>query len=83
MGQKPLGAKRDMKNNLGEIKTTVICVAIWVITGFYFALPYFHEKDVWQPETYAVLMGFIGGLLLLLAPNRFVDFLFKWLDKKK
>lgn len=72
-----------MKKNLKEIKTTIIGLIVWIITGFYFAMPYFSDRELWNPEHYEVVTGFIGGLLLLLAPDRFIDFLFGYLNKKK
>ena len=69
-------------NNLREIKTTIIGLIVWIITGLYFAMPYFSDRELWQSEHYEVACGFIGGLLLLLAPDRFLKFLFGWLDKK-
>jgi len=72
-----------MKKNIKEIKTTIIGLVLWALTIAYFVLPFFHEKELWQPELYAIAIGFTGGLLLLLAPDRFVDFLFGYLNKKK
>jgi hypothetical protein len=69
--------------NIKEIKTTIIGLLVWIITGLYFAMPYFSEKELWQPDHYEVVIGFVGGLLLLLAPDRFITFLFGWLNKKK
>lgn len=74
---------RDMKKNLKEIKTTVIGLIIWIATGFYFAMPYFSERELWEVHHYEVVSGVIAGLLLLLAPDRFIDFLFGYLSKKK
>ena len=71
------------KNNLKEVKTTIIGLIIWVATGFYFVMPYFSEKELWEVSHYEVVSGFIAGLLLLLAPDRFVEFLFGWLNKRK
>lgn len=75
--------KKKISNNLKEIKTTVIGVLVWIITGVYFFLPYFSDRELWEPQHYEVTFGFLGGLLLLLAPDRFIDFLFAWLNKKK
>lgn len=71
-----------MKNNIKQIKTTVTGIAVWVITGLYFVLPYYSDRHLWQSEHWEVSAGFIGGLLLILAPDRFLRFLFGWLDKK-
>ncbi len=68
--------------NFKEIKTTIIGLIIWVITGFYFAQPYISEKDLWEVSNAWVTAGFVTGLLLMLAPDRFLTFLFGWLDKK-
>ena len=69
--------------NIKEIKTTLIGIIVWIVTGLYFAMPYFSEKELWQPELYGVVIGIVSGLLLLLAPDRFITFLFGWLAKKK
>ena len=74
---------KKITNNLKEIKTTVIGVLVWIITGAYFFTPYFSDRELWVPEHYEVTVGFIGGLLLLLAPDRFIEFLFGWLNKTK
>jgi len=72
-----------MKNNVKEIKTTIIGIVIWIVTGFYFVTPYFSELELWKPDLYGVVIGIVGGLLLLLAPDRFITFLFGWLNKRK
>ena len=71
-----------MTKNFKQIKSTIIGFLIWIGTGFYFVYPYFH-KGLWEPHEYAVGVGVICGLALMLAPDRFVDWMFKWLDKKK
>lgn len=72
-----------MTKNFKEIKTTIIGLLVWIITGIYFLLPYFSDRKLWEVEHYEVGIGFIGGLLLMLAPDRFIDFVFGWLKKKK
>ncbi len=69
--------------NFKELKTTILGFSVWVITGVYFFMPYFSEQATWEPVHYEVTFGFIGGLLLMLAPDRFIDFLFGWLNRKK
>jgi len=75
--------KKHVGHNFKEVKTTIIGSLLWVITGIYFFLPYFSDRELWIAEHYEVMSGFIGGLLLMLAPDRFVDFLFTWLNRKK
>ena len=75
--------KKKITNNFKEIKTTIIGLLLWIITGFYFFTPYFMDRATWETEHYEVGFGFISGLLLMLAPDRFIDFLFIWLNKKK
>lgn len=75
--------KKSISNNFKEIKTTIIGLLMWAITGVYFFMPYFSKQATWTTEHYEVTFGFIGGLLLMLAPDRFIDFLFKWMDKRK
>lgn len=72
-----------MKKKLKELKYTILGLSVWVITGVYFFLPYFLEQATWIPLHYEVTGGFIGGLLLMLAPDRFIDFLFNWMNRKK
>lgn len=74
---------RKVKNNIKEIKTTIIGLIIWSVTGAYSVMPYFSDRELWEVDHYYAVSGFIGGLLLLLAPDRFVSFLFGWLNKKK
>jgi len=69
--------------NFKELKTTLAGFAVWIMDGFYFMAPYFSDKHLWHVNEYAVGIGVVAGLLLILAPDRFVDFLFKWMDKKK
>ena len=71
-----------MKSNIKEIKTTITGLLVWIITGFYFLFPYFSDRELWQSEHWEVSCGFIGGLLLILAPDKFLKFLFGWLERK-
>jgi len=75
--------QKKISNNLKEVKTTVSGVLIWVVTGVYFFMPYFSDRELWETEHYEVTSGFMVGLLLILAPDRLIDFLFVWLNKKK
>lgn len=68
--------------NFKEIKTTIIGFILWVIAGLYFALPYFSEKDLWETNPIWVASLFVAGLLFMAAPDRFISFLFGWLNKK-
>lgn len=68
--------------NLKELKTTIIGLIIWVATGLYFVTPYFSDKELWEIDNIYVISGVVAGLLLLLAPDKFVTFLFGWLSKK-
>lgn len=71
-----------MKNNLKEIKTTILGTIIFIIGVLYFALPYFHVHELWEPNaTYAAIISFVG-VGLLLAPDSILDFAKKKLDKK-
>lgn len=75
--------KKSISNNLKEWKTTVSGFLVWIVTGVYFFMPYFSDRDLWEVNHYEATGGFIVGLLLILAPDRLVDFLFKWMDKRK
>lgn len=68
--------------NFKEIKTTIIGFVLWIIAGLYFGLPYFSEKDLWETNNIWVTGMVLGGFLCMLAPDRFLDFLFGWLKKK-
>ena len=68
--------------NFKEIKTTLIGLILWVVDGFYFAMPYFNDNDLWESNGYWVVGLFVGGLLFMAAPDRFINFLFGWLNKK-
>jgi len=68
--------------NVKELKTTIIGLIIWVATGLYFVTPYFSDKELWEIDNIYVISGVVAGLLLLLAPDKFVTFLFGWLSKK-
>lgn len=72
----------DAMKNFKEIKTTILGFIILIASGFYFALPYFSEKELWEVSTVYVIGGIVAGILLLLAPDKFVDFLFSWANKK-
>jgi len=69
--------------NLREIKTTITGFIVWVITVFYFITPYFSDRELWESKHYELIGGFIIGLLLLLAPDRLINFMFGWLNKRK
>lgn len=69
-------------NNLKEIKTTVTGLIIWIATGIYFVAPYIAEKELWETTHWEVSAGFISGLLLILAPDKFLSFVFGWLERK-
>jgi hypothetical protein len=71
-----------MKNNIREIKTTITGIVVWIITGLYFAMPYFSDRDLWESEHWEVTAGFIIGLGLIIAPDRFLKWAFGWLAKK-
>ncbi len=68
--------------NIKEIKTTILGSIIFVIGVLYFALPYFHVHELWEPN--AIWAGIIAGsgVMLLLAPDSILDFAKKKLDKK-
>lgn len=68
--------------NFKEIKTTIIGFLLWVISGLYLGLPYFSEKELWEIDSVYVISLFVGGLALMLAPDRFLDILFGWMKKK-
>jgi len=72
-----------MTKNLKAIKTTIMGFLVWIATGFYAVTPYFSEKELWEVHQYEVWAGVFVGALLLIAPDRLVDWAFKWLDKKK
>jgi hypothetical protein len=71
-----------MKNNLKEIKTTILGTIIFLIGVLYFALPYFHVHELWEPSALHAGMIAGAGVLLLLAPDSILDFAKKKLDKK-
>lgn len=69
-------------NNLKEIKTTILGSLLIIFGVMYFAMPYFSERELWQVNNLYLGSLFIGGILLLLAPDRMLDFAFGWLKKK-
>ena len=69
-------------NNLKEYKTTAVGLIVWLATGAYFTLPYYHTSPLWEVNQIYVGCGVIAGAMLLLAPDRFVNFVFGWLKKK-
>lgn len=75
--------RKKISRNLKEWKTTAIGLALWIMTGFYFFMPYFSDRQLWEPEHYEVGFGVISGLILLIAPDRLIDFLFTWRGGKK
>ena len=71
-----------MKTNLSEVKTTILGVLCLIVAMLYFALPYFHATDLWDIKEYWLAALVIAGFLLLLAPDKFVNFLFSWMHKR-
>ena len=71
-----------MKNNLKEIKTTILGSLLIVVGLAYFALPYFSDRELWEVNNIYLSVCFIGGILFLVAPDRIVNWAFKWMDKK-
>ena len=78
-----MARKKSISNNFKEVKTTITGVCVWIVTGVYFFMPYFSDRELWEADHYEVVCGFIMGLLLILAPDRLIDFMFGWLNKKK
>lgn len=68
--------------NFKEIKTTILGLLLWVVDAFYFGLPYFSDKDLWEANTVYEVALFVSGLGLLLAPDNFIQLFFGWLKKK-
>lgn len=71
-----------MKNNLKEIKTTIMGILMFVVGLAYFGMPYFSEKDLWEVNN--LYLGFlvVGGILLLLAPDDIIRILLGWIRKR-
>ena len=69
--------------NIKELKTTLVGVFVWILTGVYFFTPYFSDRKLWEVAHYEVTIGFLLGIGLILAPDRAIDFAFGWLNKKK
>lgn len=67
--------------NLKEVKTTVLGFLVIIGAAFYGIAPYFRES-LWQVESLYVVGGILAGCLLLLAPDRIINWAFKWMDKK-
>jgi hypothetical protein len=68
--------------NFKEIKTTVIGFLLWIIAGVYLAMPFFSDKELWEPNSLYVIGLFASGLALMLSPDRFLEILFGWMKKK-
>lgn len=72
-----------MANNLKEIKTTILGALLLIVGLVYFALPYFSENDLWEVNNLYLAFLVVGGILLILAPDKIISFAFSWLNKKK
>ena len=71
-----------MSNNLKEIKTTILGSILFLIGVVITLIEYFTVDTVeWQhylfPSAFTVL-----GIGFLLAPDKLLDFLFRWGKKK-
>lgn len=71
-----------MKNNIKEIKTTVLGLILIVLGVAYFYMPHFSNKELWEVQTGYLLTLFVGGILLVLAPDRIIDVALNFLKKK-
>lgn len=71
-----------MANNLKEIKTTVTG-GLFLIIGIVISVYEYFTVSELAWNHYLFPMGFmVVGIGLLFAPDRFIDFLFKWGNKK-
>lgn len=69
-------------SNLNEIKSTIIGLVLFIISAAFFAVNFkslntFQISDLYVPGTIGLV-----GMLLVLAPERLIDFLFGWMRKK-
>ena len=69
-------------NNLKEIKTTILGAIFIKLSLVYMVYPYFSSRELWEVNNLYFVGGLVAGVLLLLAPDRFLDFLFGWIKKK-
>lgn len=71
-----------MSNNLKEIKTT-IAGSVFLIVGLFISVYEYFKVSELALSHYLFPIGFmVVGLGLLFAPDRFIDFAFKWGNKK-
>ena len=68
--------------NFKEIKTTIVGLLLLVGDAVYFGMPYFSDKELWEPNTLYEVGMFASGLMLLLAPDNFIQLFTGWLKKK-
>lgn len=71
-----------MKNNLKEIKTTIMGILMFVLGLAYFGMPYFSEKELWEVNTMYLAFLIVGGILLLLAPDDIISIVLGKLRRK-
>jgi uncharacterized membrane protein YqhA len=72
----------SVKSNITELKTTLTGLIIVIMSVAYFAMPYFSENELWEPnKLYAAIASGIG-FLLIIAPDKILTIAFGWLRKK-
>lgn len=72
-----------MSNHIKELKTTVTGIVLFILGLVYFGLPYFHATELWEVNNLYLGIMLGGGVLLILAPDKIIDFAFSWLNRKK
>lgn len=68
--------------NFKEIKTTIVGLLLLVADAVYFGLPYFSDRDLWEPNIMYEVGLFACGIMLLLAPDNFIQIFTGWVKKK-
>lgn len=64
-----------MNNKVGK-KATALGAVLFILAILYFALPYF-LKDLWEINFLVLTSGFTLSILLIIAPDKAINFLLK------
>jgi hypothetical protein len=69
-------------SHIKELKTTITGVILFVFGVVYFAFTYFSDRELWEVNNLYLAAMIGGGVLLILAPDRMIDFVFGWMSSK-
>lgn len=71
----------SLKTNTSELKTTITGAVMSILALIYFGLPYFSEYELWEVNNWYLGVLGIGGIMLILAPDKLIGVAFGWIGR--